>query len=59
MVKFWMIIVMWLPLRELSALRLRYYRLIFNDIYIDNPIIVSDIELNSYLIDCFESYQFS
>ena len=34
-------------------------RLIFNDVHIDDPIIASDIELNSYVLHCLESYQFS
>ena len=32
--------------------------LIFNDIYIDNPTTASDIELNSWVLNYLESYQF-
>ena len=35
------------------------FQLIFNDIYINNPIIASDIELNSYILYYLEIYQFS
>ena len=31
-------------------------QLIFNDIQIDDPTIASDIELNSYVLHCLESY---
>ena len=34
-------------------------RLILNGAHIDNPIIVSDIKLNSYALHCLESYQLS
>ena len=34
-------------------------RLIFNDIYIDNPKIASDIKLNLYVLHYLESYQLS
>jgi hypothetical protein len=33
-------------------------RLILNDIHIDNPTTASDIELNSWVLNCLESYQF-
>ena len=33
--------------------------LIFNDFHIDNLIIASDIELNSYILNYFKSYQLS
>ncbi len=32
-------------------------RLIFNDVYIDNPTTASDVELNSWVLNCLESYQ--
>ena len=32
---------------------------IFNDIHIDDPTIASDVELNSWVLNCFESYQLS
>ena len=31
-------------------------QLILNDIHIDDPKIASDIELNSYILHCLESY---
>ena len=31
-------------------------RLIFNDIHIDDSIIASDIELNSWILNCLKSY---
>ena len=34
-------------------------RLILNDIHINDPTIASDIELNSYVLHCLESYQLS
>ena len=34
-------------------------RLILNDVHIDDPTIASDIELNSYVLHCLESYQLS
>ena len=33
--------------------------LIFYDVYIDDPTIVLDIELNLWVFNCLESYQFS
>lgn len=32
-------------------------RLIFYDIYINNPIIASNVKLNSYIFSCLNSYQ--
>ena len=32
--------------------------LILNDIHIDNPTTASDIKLNSWVLNCLESYQF-
>ena len=34
-------------------------RLIFHDVYIDDPITASDIELNLCVLMCLENYQFS
>ena len=34
-------------------------RLILNDAHIDDPTIASDIEFNSYVFQCLESYQLS
>ena len=33
--------------------------LIFNNIYINNPIIASNIKFNLWVFNCFESYQLS
>ena len=34
-------------------------RIILYDVHIDNPTIASDVELNSWVFNCLESYQLS
>ena len=34
-------------------------RLILHDVHIDDPTIASDVELNSWVLNCLESYQLS
>lgn len=43
----------------LSVAQLIDFRLIFNDVYIDDPRTTSDIETNLYNFHCFENFQLS